>query len=80
VAPCNLQALWYTEALIKEIWGLFALVEEEVGIHTNSSWGSGAIDVLAGLGVGGLGRTTMLCSQSIVEFHSLSQLWPNTSL
>jgi len=79
VAPCDLQALWYAEALIKDIWGLFALVEGEVGTCTNSSWGSGTNDVLASLGVGGLGRTTTLHSQSIVGFHSLSQLWPNTS-
>ena len=72
MAPCNLQALWYAEALIKDIWGLFALVEGEVGIHTNGSWGSGAIDILASSGVGGLGRTTTLYSQSMVGFHSLS--------
>jgi len=72
VVPCNLQALWYAKALIKDIWGLFALVEGEVSIHTNDSWGSGAIDVLAGSGVGRLGRTTTLYSQSMIRFHSLS--------
>jgi len=37
MAPCNLQALWYAKALIKNIWDLFALVEGKVGIHTNGS-------------------------------------------
>jgi len=72
VAPCDLQALWYAEALIKDIWGLFALVEGEVGTCTNGFWNSGTNDVLAGSGVGRLGRTTTLCSQSMVGFYSLS--------
>jgi len=72
VAPYDLQALWYAKALIKDIWGLFALVEGEVDTCTNGSWSSSANDVLASSGVGGLGRTTILHSQSMVEFHSLS--------
>jgi len=51
---------------------LFAQVEGEVDIHINDSWGSGAIDILASLGMGGLGRTMILYSQSMIGFHSLS--------
>jgi len=59
---------------MRDMWGFFTLVDGGVSSCMGGSGELGAFDAPTGSGLGGFGRVMVPPSQSMVEFHSLSQL------